>query len=252
MEISSQSIYLIAAAFFVVAFVYSSVGLGGGSSYTAIMTLLGFSTLAIPMLSLVLNLFVTSIGSFNFIRHRHARLHLVAPFLASSIPAAYLGGALHLPKTAFYWLLLISLLFVAVRIYLLPQTGFRLQLSDGQKLGVSLLSGAVLGLLAGIVGIGGGIYLVPLIIILGLGSQKEAAACGAIFIFLNSVAGLASRLQHNSIGLTPYVALIVAVIVGGTLGSHMGSTRIPPKTMEKILGVVILAAIALLLRKLLF
>lgn len=245
-------IELIAAIFFVVALVYSSVGLGGGSSYTAIMTLAGFSLLSIPMISLVMNLLVSSVGSFNFIRHRHGRFRLVMPFLLSSMPAAYAGGALQLPKTVFYWVLLASLVFVALRIYVFPQTSFSLSLNGRQKLVVSLLAGAVLGLVAGVVGIGGGIYLVPLIIILGLGSHKEAAACGAIFIFLNSLAGLASRVQYNAIDLAPYWSLGVAVVAGGIIGSSMGSSRISPATLERILGVVILAAIGLLARKLLF
>jgi uncharacterized membrane protein YfcA len=101
-------------------------------------------------------------------------------------------------------------------------------------------------LIAGIVGIGGGIHLVPLIIILGLGNEKEAAACGAIFIWPNSLAGLFSRFQYNSIDLTNYIPLILAVIAGGTLGSFMGSYKFSPKLMEKILGAVILSAIFVL------
>ncbi|MCK5511629.1 MAG: sulfite exporter TauE/SafE family protein, partial [Thermodesulfovibrionia bacterium] len=89
----------------------------------------------------------------------------------------------------------------------------------------------------------------PLIILLGLGSAKEAAACGAIFIWLNSCSGLISRLQYNSIDLTNYIPLIAAVIAGGTLGSFMGSFKFSPKTMEKILGAVIIAAIVFLTRK---
>ena len=242
----------IAGLFFIVAFVYSSVGLGGGSSYTALMAILGFNALAIPMISLSLNLLVTSIGSFNFIRNRHARWRLIAPFLITSIPMAYLGGSLQLPKTVFYWLLFISLLFVVARIYLWRETSLQLNLSARSKLAVSLVAGSVLGLIAGIVGIGGGIYLVPLIIILGLGKGQQAAACGAIFVWLNSAAGLISRLQYNAIDLGGYIPLIIAVILGGWLGSYLGSTRFSARKMEKILGLIILVALAFLGRKLLF
>lgn len=249
MDLLYYAPYLIALLFFIIAFTYSSVGLGGGSSYTALMAIVGFNTLAIPMLSLLLNVLVTTIGSFNFIRKRHARFRLILPFLAGSIPMAYVGGALQLPREIFYWILLVSLLFVAYRIYIWRNTSISLHLTARGKLLISLISGAILGLIAGIVGIGGGIYLVPLIIILGLGSEKEAAACGAIFVWLNSVSGLASRLQYNAIDLGQYIPLIVAVLIGGTLGSFMGSTRFSPRMMERILGVVILVAIALLLRK---
>ena len=249
MDIIITSPYFLAILFFIVAFTYSSVGLGGGSSYTALMAIFGINSLAIPMLSLSLNIFVTSIGSFNFIRNKHAKIKLILPFLISSIPMAYLGGSFQLPKEIFYWVLLISLIFVAARIYLWQNTSITLNLKKNEKIIVSLIIGAVLGLVAGIVGIGGGIYLVPLIIILGLGTEKEAAACGAIFIWLNSCSGLLSRLQYNSIDLTNYIPLIIAVIAGGALGSYMGSSRFSPKVMEKILGLVIIAAIIFLTQK---
>lgn len=242
----------IAGLFFIIAFVYSSVGLGGGSSYTALMAILGFNVLAIPLVSLSLNLIVTTIGSFNFIRNRHANWRLILPFLITSIPMAYLGGSLNLSKFVFYWLLLVSLIFVAARIYLWQDTSLHLSLSSRGKLFISLIAGSFLGLIAGIVGIGGGIYLVPLIIILGLGSGQQAAACGAIFVWLNSAAGLSSRLQYNAIDLTEYLPLIIAVILGGSLGSYMGSSRFSSKKMEKILGLIILVAIGFLARKLLF
>lgn len=162
---------------------------------------------------------------------------------------AYLGGALKLPKEIFYWVLLLSLVFVAVRIYFWQNTTIKLNVGQKGKFFLSLLAGSVLGLVAGIVGIGGGIYLVPLIIILGLGTEKEAAACGAIFIWLNSFSGLLSRFQHNSIDLTNYIPLIVAVVAGGTLGSFMGSFKFSPKLLEKILGTVIVVAIIFLAKK---
>jgi len=243
--------WLVAALFFFVAYTYSGVGLGGGSAYTALMAILGFNSLTIPMISLLLNLIVTSVGSFNFIRNRHVRLSLLLPFLVSSIPMAYLGGTIQLPTEVFYWALLLSLIFVAVRLYIWKNSSLRLDLGVGQRLAVSLISGAVLGLVAGIVGIGGGIYLVPLIIILGLGTTKEAAACGAIFIWLNSLSGLVARLQYNAIDLHEYVPLIVAVFLGGALGSFMGAGRYSPQTMERVLGVLVIVAIVLLFRKVL-
>lgn len=251
MDMIISSPYFLAVLFLIVAFTYSSVGLGGGSSYTALMAIFGLNTLAIPMISLSLNLFVTSVGSFNFIRNKHGKIKLILPFIISSIPMAYLGGALKLPKEIFYWILLLSLVFVAVRIYFWQNTTIKLNIGQKEKIIVSLLSGSVLGLVAGIVGIGGGIYLVPLIIILGLGTEKEASTCGAIFIWLNSFSGLISRLQYNSIDFTNYIPLIVAVLAGGTFGSLMGSFRFSPKVMEKILGLVIIVAISFLTKKVL-
>ena len=245
------SIYFFAIIFFFVALIYSSVGMGGGSSYTAIMAILSVNILAIPIISLILNLMVTSIGSFNFIRNRHARFKLILPFLLSSIPAAYIGGSFELPAVYFHWILMFSLIFVAARIYLWQNVSFDLQVSSRNKVFISLVSGFLLGLIAGIVGIGGGIYLVPLIIILGLGSEKEAAACGAIFIWLNSASGLSSRLQFNQIDILEYWPLLIAVVIGGSIGSYMGSFRISAKAIDRVLGAVVLIAIGFLSKTLL-
>jgi len=241
---------VLALFFFGVSMAYSSVGLGGGSSYTALMAIFGVSYLMIPTTSLMLNLLVTFIGSLNFLRERHARLRLILPFLITSLPLSYVGGSLKLPKEAFYWVLMISLVFVALRIYCWDNASLQLNLDGVPRIVISLIIGAVLGLLAGIVGIGGGIYLVPLIIILGLGSAKEAAATGAIFIWVNSSAGLIARLQYHSVNMMAIIPLIIAVVLGGGLGSYMGSTKLKPRTMEKILGGVIVVAIVFLARNL--
>lgn len=242
--------YYLPVIFFIVAFAYSSVGLGGGSSYTALLLLLGMSTITIPFVSLTLNLFVSSIGSFNFIRNKHLNLKLLLPFIVTSIPMAYVGGMLHMPREIFFWILFISLLFVTLRIYFWNSTSLNLNLDKTGKIIISLFSGSILGFVAGTVGIGGGIYLVPLIIILGLGNQKEAAATGIIFVWLNSMSGLVSRLQHNSVDLLPFIPLLIAVVLGGFLGSHMGATRFSPREMEKILGLIILVAVFVLAKKL--
>lgn len=244
-------LYILAGLFFIVAFAYSSVGLGGGSSYTALMAIFSVSFLAIPTISLTLNLFVTSIGSFNFIRNKHARLRLILPFFISSIPMSYIGGSLKLPKGIFYWILLITLIIVALRIYLWEKISLKLNIGNIQQIILSLLIGSVLGLIAGIVGIGGGVYLVPLIIILGLGTEKEAAACGAIFIWANSMSGLIARLQHNPINIAEFIPLIIAVVLGGTFGSYLGSSKFKPATMQKLLGGIIIIAILFLARKIL-
>lgn len=241
----------LAALFLIVSFAYSSVGMGGGSSYTALMAIFGINYLAIPMISLTLNLFVTTVGSFNFICNKHGRVGLILPFLVTSIPASYIGGSLKLPKEIFLWVLLVTLITVALRIYVFNETTLRLNLDRKQQLVLSLFMGSILGLVAGVVGIGGGIYLVPLIIILGLGTQKEAAACGAVFIWVNSASGLAARLQHNPIVFSEYLPLIAAVLMGGTLGSYMGSSKFSPRTMERMLGVVIIVAIVFLAKKML-
>jgi uncharacterized membrane protein YfcA len=241
--------YLLAALMFVVAVAYSSVGLAGGSSYTALMAIFGVGYLTIPTATLILNLVVAAVGSFNFIRARHARFGLLLPFFVGSIPMSYVGGSLKLPREVFYGLLLATLVFVALRIYLWETTSLKLTLGRTGRIALSLFLGSVLGFVAGTVGIGGGIYLVPLIVIIGLGTEKEAAACGALFIWLNSAAGLAARIRHNPVDLVDLAPLVVAVLLGGILGSHLGANRLAPRTMQRVMGLIVLVAIGFLLQK---
>ena len=241
-------ITLLAFVFAVVAFFYASVGLGGGSSYTALLAVFGASTITIPMVSLTLNILVTTFGSIVFLLHGHARLRLIVPFIVTSVPMAYLGGMLHLPKLIFYVLLMASLCFAALRIYF-PRNSTPLELGQRGRLLLAMGSGAVLGLVAGITGIGGGVYLVPLVILLGLGTAKEAAACGAFFIWVNSVSGLIARLQFNEMDLSPYLPLVIGVVLGGAAGSLLGAGRFPIHTLQKILGSILIMAILLLGKK---
>ena len=249
MEVSVHIPVLLVLLFFLVALVYSSIGLGGGSSYTSLMALFGFNILAIPIISLTLNIMVTSVGSYNYIRNKQAKLNLILPFLISSIPAAYLGGSFQLSKQIFYWVLLITLSFVAWKIYFWQNNSQSIEIESKYKVIISLAAGSLLGLIAGIVGIGGGIYLVPLIIALNLGSQKQAAACGVIFVWFNSCSGLLSRMQNNPVELTSYLPVVIAVLIGGYLGSYLGAYKFSARFMEKILGLVIIVALVFLLKK---
>jgi len=246
-----SSPYFVAALFFLIAFVCSSVGLGGASFYSASMVILGFNILAIPMVSLLLNLVVSTTANFNFIRNKHTKLTIIFPFLITSIPMSYLGGSLQLSPKIFYWVLLISLSFVAMRFYFWKSPSLKKDIGKNAKLLISLFSGSIFGLIAGIAGIGGGIYMVPLIIILGLGSAKEAAAGGAVLVWLNSMAGLIPRLQHNTVELTAHLPLIFAVLIGGFLGSYLGSSKYSARTMQKTLGIIILVAMVFLIKKIL-
>ena len=239
----------LALIFFFVSLIYSSVGLAGGSSYTALLSIFGIHFKAIPLITLSLNLLVSSLGTYNYFRHRHGRLSLVIPFLITSIPMSYAGGTLKLPSTIFFWVLTVSLV-VVIRIYFWKWTALNIRLSKWQQFLLALFSGSLLGLVSGIVGIGGGIYLIPIIILFRLGTEKEAAACASLFIWMNSAAGLAARYQYNFIDISRFWPVVIAVLAGGWIGSHLGSTRLKPKVMEKLLGIIIIVAIVFLCRKL--
>ncbi|MDH3253805.1 MAG: sulfite exporter TauE/SafE family protein [Acidobacteriota bacterium] len=240
---------LLPVLFFLVALLYSAVGLGGGSSYAALMAIFGVSAPLIPATALLLNLVVTSMGAANFLRAGHQRPLLIAPFLLGSMPMAYLGGTLDLPVKVFEGLLLASLVGVAMRIYFVGELRVRHSLAPTVRLVLAVGTGSALGFIAGAVGIGGGIYLVPLLIVFDLATEKEAAAAGTIFVFLNSAAGLAARLQYVTFETQWILPLVAAVVAGGFLGSHMGSARLRPRTIQQILGVIVLVAIGFLLRR---
>ena len=251
MEELAISPYFLAAIFLVVSSVYSSVGLGGGTSYTALLAIFGASYWLIPMTALALNVVVTAIATFNYVREGHARAGIILPFVVTSIPMSYVGGSLDLAPTAFYIFLLSTLVVVAARIYLWPDPSIDIELEGRMKIVVSLVAGSILGFVAGVAGIGGGIYLVPLIVILGLGDEKQAAAAGAIFILVNSAAGLTAHLQRQVPPVEFIGPLVGAVIIGGFVGSKFGASKFSRDTVRQVLGLVVLLAIALLSYKLL-
>jgi len=240
--------YLLALVFIMVSSISALVGLGGGCFYTALMTVFGVYFELIPTISLTLNLLVSSIAFINYSRRNLVRIRLVFPYCVASIPMAYIGGTLTVSKVFFQLVLISTLLFVVARIYWFDRLAFDLKPGKTQKICIALVSGSVLGLVAGIVGIGGGILLVPLIIILRVGSEKEAAACGIVFVLVNSLSGLIARLQYYPVNFSVVAPFCVAVIIGAWIGSLIGSSKINPVALRKTLGTVILVAIILIVR----
>lgn len=245
------SIYWVSGLFFLIAFFYATVGLGGGTAYTALLTMFGFPFTAIPTISLSLNLLVTTAGSANYLVRRYGRFDLIAPFLFTSLPLAYLGGALHVSREIFFLILFLTLIVIAYRIYFGKISFDSPNPGRTGKIVLSLLVGAVLGFLAGVTGIGGGIFLVPAIILLGLGTSREAAAAGTVFIWCNSLIGLVARLQYHHFDFSQIFPLAIAVTIGGSLGSYLGATKLSPDSLQKLLGIIILIAIFFLGRELL-
>jgi len=248
--VATELIILI-PAFALIAFVYSSVGLGGGSSYTAILTIVGLSYIMIPTISLTLNIIVTAGATVQFLRHGHLKARILIPLLMASIPAAWIGGRLHLPEMTFQILLLITLTAVAIRIYFWSDPVFDVPQTAGFRWSVSLVIGAILGFIAGAVGIGGGIYLVPVLIMVRIGSSREAAATGAAFILFNSLTGIAARASWSDVPWDLLIPLGITVAIAGLAGSHFGSTKWSSRRIQRVLGMVILVAIGLLLHRLL-
>ena len=209
---------------------------------------MGINYQLIPATSLTLNLGVTFIGMINFWKAGYGRINLVAPFLITSIPMSYLAGSVQLPELIFEIILTMTLILVLLRIYYFNRLAFTYQLSNIEKWLLAIFLGSFLGLISGAVGIGGGIYLVPLIIMFGLGTTKEASAAGAMFIWFNSFAGLLPRLQSGTYDIKSIIPLVFAVLLGGCVGSYFGSVRFESIFIQKIMGTVIILAIIFLIQ----
>jgi uncharacterized membrane protein YfcA len=229
-----------ASLIFLAALLYSAVGHAGASGYLAAMAFLGTPPAVMRPTALLLNLLVATIGTVQFARAGHFRWPLFWPFAVSSIPAAYLGGRLSLPGTTYRVVVGVVLLLSAVRFFITLRAPD--QSKGAPPLGVALVIGAALGLLAGLTGVGGGIFLSPLLLFAGWASLRTTAATSVTFILVNSAAGLLG--QHATLSAIRDVApaWAAAAVLGGLLGSWFGSRRLPNTGLRAVLGVVLLAA----------
>lgn len=230
---------LILAAVFAVAFLYSSVGHAGASGYIAVLALAGFAPGVIKPTALALNLLVASIGAFQFWKAGHFRWRLFWPFAVTAAPMAFLGGYLNLSAQAFKILVGVVLLLSAAR-FLLRQGDP--EVVKPPMLPVALGTGAGIGLLSGLTGTGGGIFLTPLLLLCRWARTKNVAATSALFILVNSGTGLLGFLSSGK-GIPSFAwGFAVFAIVGGALGSWLGSRRFPVRTIQLLLAAVLLLA----------
>lgn len=230
-------------AFFLTALVYSMAGLGGGSTYLALLALLDFPHESIRSIALLCNIAVVSFGFVNFYKAGHFSLKKILPFVMTSVPMAYWGGTILLGKKPFTFLLGISLCVAAVRLFLTDKNFTATPVRSWKKIWLIGLSlGAVLGFLSGLVGIGGGIYLAPVLLLFGWMDVKQAAAASSFFILVNSVAGLSGQMFSGSF-LLPAPSLFFllgAVMIGGQIGSRWGAIKIPRMTLQRVTASLIL------------
>ncbi|MEO6579799.1 MAG: sulfite exporter TauE/SafE family protein [Sphingomicrobium sp.] len=233
----------LALAFFVTAVLYAIAGFGGGSTYTALLVLAGTDYRAVPILSLACNILVVSVGTWRFANAGHFDWRRAWPLFVTSVPAAWIGGRLHIEKELFVALLAVSLLVAGLAMLWQPKWKREITTEGGPRW-IEPVAGGTLGLLAGIVGIGGGIFLAPLLYLLRWDAPRRIAATCAAFILVNSIAGLAGQASKGLATATAvfseHVLLFPAVIVGGLIGAGLGSKKLAPDWVRVVTALLIL------------
>jgi len=242
-----DALWILAPLYLIASFLYSTVGHGGASAYLALAALVGLSRETMVPIALSLNVLVTSFGLWHYSRAGHFSLRLLLPFVVTSIPMAFLGGSLEISPQVFAALLGVTLLIAALRLLGLGRAMTAHEVHPRLLWPVGLALGALLGFLAGLIGVGGGIFLSPLLLFLGWADVKRTAAVSAAFIWLNSLSGLAAHALRGSPDWGLLLPLLAVVAVGGGLGSRLGAFRFPPVVIQRLLGAVLLVAAAKLL-----
>jgi uncharacterized membrane protein YfcA len=240
-----DNIYLFYSLLLIVAFLYASVGHGGASGYLALMAIFSVAPEVMKPTALLLNLFVSLIAFVQFYRGGHFNMKLFLPLALASVPMAFAGGLININAQAYKKILGIILIIPITRFLFFPNIKVE-EIQKSNQL-VSVLIGAAIGFLSGLIGIGGGIILSPVLLLLKWTDQKQAAAISAAFIFVNSLAGLAGQFTKGIVFNSNMYLLVVVAIAGGLLGSYMGALKFKQAVLKNILALVlILAAFKLL------
>jgi uncharacterized membrane protein YfcA len=233
------SVLALAGLVFAAAALYASVGHGGASGYLAAMALVGVTPEAMRPAALALNVLVAGIGTVAFVRAGRFSWGRFWPFAALSIPAAFAGGTVELPPGLYRPVVGAVLLYAAVRLVRQP-TG-----AGGTRplpAAVALAAGAAIGLLSGLVGVGGGIFLSPLLVLARWADVRTASGVAAAFILVNSVAGLLGQATQGVVLPSFLPTLAVAAVAGGGIGAWLGSRRLSPIVVRRVLAVVLVVA----------
>ena len=213
---------ILSILFFVTALIYSSVGFGGGSTYLALLLIWGVPYTIFPVIALVCNIIVVSGNSINFIRSKNINFSLLFPYLIGSIPLAFIGGSITIDKSLFE-ILLFCVLLVAGIFLLIESKSFnkeQIKINQISRL-LSISIGSIIGFMSGIVGIGGGIFLSPLLFLMKAGYPRHITSSASLFILINSIFGLAGQLTKDLVldQVVNYWPLFLAVLIGGQIGS---------------------------------
>ena len=229
--------------FFITAILYSSVGFGGGSTYLALMIILDVPYYIFPIIALICNIIVVSGNSVNYIRSGNLNLRLLLPYLAGSIPFAFFGASILIEKE-FFELLLFFVLLIAGVFLLIESKSFNSENFQIKKVPIflSIIIGSILGFISGIVGIGGGIFLSPILYFLKCGYPKQIATTASLFILINSLFGIAGQLTKDRTyyEFLDYWPLFVIVLIGGLIGNILNLKFFSNKTLVIITAILVI------------
>jgi len=223
----------------IVSFLYSSVGHGGASGYLALMALFSFPNELMKQTSLILNLFVAGIAFYQYYKGGHFKFKSFMWFAIGSIPSAYIGGAINIEPDLYKKVLGVLLIFAVLRILFKPSYNSQTKTIIPYQ---AIIFGILIGFFSGLIGIGGGIILTPLLLLMNWSSMKEAATISALFIWVNSSAALLGQFSIGSSFPTTILPMIAVALVGGFIGSYYGSKKWSNKKLEYFLIVVLAAA----------
>ena len=243
---------ILSILFFVTAILYASVGFGGGSTYLALLLIWEVPYYIFPVIALVCNIFVVSGNSFNYIKAGNLNLKLLLPYLIGSIPLAFIGGSLHIEKNLFEFFLFLVLAFAGIMLLI----NFK-SYDDEDKtyknipIFISVPIGGVLGFASGVVGIGGGIFLSPILFLIKAGKPKHIVTAASLFILINSISGVTGQLTKNTVfnDLSNYWYFFLAVIIGGQVGNFLNLKIFPTRMLALVTsGLVLFVAIRMSLK----
>jgi len=229
--------------FFLVAVLYSSVGHGGATGYLGLFAFLGAATTLVVPVALILNVLVAGTGFIVYKRSGHFSFSLLAPFLVASIPAAFLGGLLRIEVAEFHLILGMVLLLAGLRMLFFRTVRLKKAcMIPGSNVLLSGLIGFVLGIVSGVVGIGGGVFLSPIILFLGWADARQTAAVSSAFIVLNSLSGLLGQFAKGNMLNDSLWLLLIIVFIGALLGSTLGAKHVRIQLLQILLGIVLFGA----------
>ena len=234
---------LLAILFLVTAILYSSVGFGGGSTYLALLLIWGIPYFIFPVIALSCNIIVVSGNCFNYIRAGNLNLKLLIPYLVGSIPLAYIGGSLPIEKKLFE-ILLFLVLTTAGTLLLFNFKSYDDRKESYRKIpvSISILIGGILGLISGVVGIGGGIFLSPILFLIRAGRPKHIVTVSSLFILINSISGIIGQLTKNAVvvEIQNYWYLLIAVLIGGQVGNFLNLKIFPVRILAIVTASLVL------------